>query len=201
MVAAIEPLELGSVTHQRGTVTTLNAIAASSPWNVEEMLGYQRGRLSDGYAILLLKQTLTTGDFTFAGNTLRSGGKIGLPASDPSADRERVTIHDIVMNREGAERYRKLQLYALSQINLTGDRRIIRVYPFRRHDPDLAPNRQYPMGGGALQWELKIPKTFLVGMVVGKDKIARTAEPFEASFGEKVKYDDRARIYRYLESA
>jgi len=86
-------------------------------------------------------------------------------------------------------------------VTLTGPERIAKVVPVRRHDRSITPDKQYPMGGGGLQWTLLEPgKQFLVAMHVAPDGIA-TLPGFKVKLGPNAAYDARARVMRYLESA
>lgn len=193
---------VGAIEKYGGNVTTLNAIAALPARRVEENLGYGRGRLSQGYCILLLKQKLTPDDFEFEGTTLRSGGRAGLPADNIAADRKRRRVHDDAMAEYGGGGYRALQTRALLTIPLTGASRIAKVLPTIRHNDRLTPSEQYPMGGGFLQWTLKRPCDFLVAAFVDETGFAHTKDlSLSLRDDEPHVVDNRMRIFRYLESA
>ena len=182
-----------------GDVTKLGAINAKAPPLVEEMLGYGAGRLARGYWICLLSGRLTPGDFELGGNTLRSGGKLGLPQQSREADDRRVRVHKQILEEYGAAGYVALQNSALRDITATGPHRIAKVVPVQRHSDDSTPADQYPMGGGALQWTLLAPgKLFLVAAFVDAQAQAHTPG-FTVGIAPAAPYDGRARLLRYLQ--
>ncbi len=196
-------LTIGAQRPFTGDVTTLIWIGARPPRDIEAGLGYGPGRLARGYYILLLKQPLSPADFNFAGTTMRSGGRVGLPEATPRADQARARIHDQVMSERGAGGYAELQRAALRQIAYTGPRRIAKVLPVIDHDEAMSPKAQYPMGGGGLQWRLVQPCNFLIACFVGPDLLARTrgfSVNLAETHGARL-YENRAKLMRYLESA
>lgn len=196
-------LKVGSYEPRRGNVTTLEWINAKPAADVEKSLGYGVGRLSAGYFLLLLVETLKPEDFEFDGITLRSGGRLGKPADTSAADALRPKVHDQIMAERGADGYRKLQESALREVAINGPRRIAKVVPVTDHDDDMAPSKQYPMGGGGLQWRLKNKKNFFVAMFVDKDGTA-TVPGFSVSFTKGIPhqiYDAKAKVVRYLQRA
>jgi hypothetical protein len=196
-------LKVGDTSTFTGNVTTLNWIGPRPPADVEKNLGYGAGRLSAGYWLLLLVQQLTPDDFEFEGTTLRSGGRLGLPAATQAQDAARLRMHDQILAERGPAGYRALQEFALRSARITGPERIAKVLPETGHDPAMAPSQQYPMGGGGLQWTIKKsrPVRFLVAMHVDRNGLA-TTPTFTTSLapGPNV-YDHRARAMKYLEQA
>ncbi len=195
--------EVGAIEVYGGNVTTLGWIGPRSAADIEERLGYRAGRLSRGYWILALKQRLQPDDFEFDGNTLNSGGRLGLPAADAIADAARRRVHAKVMDEYGAAGYRKLQQYALSTVEYYGTNRIAKLLPVTRHDEDMSPALQYPIGGGGLQWKLKHKVGFLVACFVDDRGTARTPA-FSVDLMEphgSRRYDNRARLMNYLATA
>src|SRR4051812_15492654 len=100
---------VGTLLPLSGDVTTLNWIAPSKPTTVEAKLGFGHGRLAKGYWIAVLKERLDPGDFEFAGTTMRSGGRFGLPMPTYAADILRPKVHDQIMATRGAQGYDNLQ--------------------------------------------------------------------------------------------
>jgi hypothetical protein len=182
----------------------LNWIGPRPPAAVERALGFQAGRLIAGYWLLLLKELLRPDDFEFAGTTLRSGGRSGLPAANAAADALRARVHDQVRIERGGAGYEALQRKVLSSVAISGPQRIAKVIAARQHDPALAPDLQYPPGGGALQWKLVKKKSFLVAMEVRSDGTAITPA-FTVSLAEGQPgpqlYANRRRIAQYLAAA
>lgn len=198
-------LTIGELRGFTGNVTTLNWIGPRPAEEVERNLGFGPGRLSRGYWVILLKQALKPIDFEFDGNTLRSGGRFGLPATTATADSARMRVHDDIRNRLGQAGYLALQERALQLIQRTGPERIAKVIPVAPHDSNMAPSDQYPMGGGGLQWAIKKdrPCLFLVAMHVDRSGTATTPDfsvSLEAGNSEAL-YANRVKIRKYLETA
>ena len=175
-------LSVGELRPFSGNVTTLNWIGVRPADVVERNLGYGPGRLAAGYWVLLLKQQLKPADFEFDGTTLRSGGRLGLPAATGASDAARQRIHDQLMSQRGAAGYADLQQRVLRGLRLKGSDRIAKVIPVTPHDSAMSPADQYPMGGGGLQWTIKRdrPCNFLVAMQVDRNGTARCPD-FEVS--------------------
>jgi hypothetical protein len=188
----------------QGDVTTLNWLGPRPPASLAQNLGFNPARLAAGYWMVLLYSPLNVGDFEFSGTTLRSGGRLGLPAATGAADKLRPRVHDQIMAERGADGYKKLQAQVLSSVTITGPNRIAKVIPETRHDASAAPNIQYPMGGGGLQWTLIKKKRFLIALHVGPDGMATTPR-FAVSLAEtqpfQQLYDNRFKIAQYLASA
>jgi hypothetical protein len=197
-------LKVGSSEHIQGDVTTLNWIGPRPPAAVERALGFRAGRLAAGYWVLLLKEPLRPDDFVFAGTTLRSGGRYGLPAGNAAADALRVRVNDRLRIERGTVGYEALQRKVLASAAISGLQRIAKVIAVTPHDPSLAPDLQYPPGGGGLQWKLVKKKRFLVAMEVQPDGTA-VAPAFTVSLAEGQTglqlYANRQRIAQYLAAA
>ncbi|MFY7834676.1 MAG: hypothetical protein ACOVQ0_00160 [Novosphingobium sp.] len=194
-------LMVGTTGRFHGNVTTLNWIGTKPPAAVEASLGYGSGRLSAGYNILVLKEALTALDFEFDGTTLRSGGRMGLPANTISEDERRKRVHDAMIKEYGEAGYRQLQHKALASAQLTGPNRIAKVLPRMPHDSDMAPSHQYPMGGGGLQWKLLRPgKIFVVALFVRADGIAELPGR-NVDIRQTAPYENRRDVMQYLQMA
>jgi hypothetical protein len=155
--------------------------------------------------VLLLKQQLKPGDFEFDGTTLRSGGRLGLPAATGASDAARMRVHDQIMSQRGAAGYAELQQRILRGVRLYGPDRIAKVIPVTSHDSAMSPAAQYPMGGGGLQWTIKRdrPCNFLVAMQVDPNGTARCSD-FEVSLtsgGFDQLQASRRKMREYLEMA
>jgi hypothetical protein len=183
-----------------GDITSNTWVGARDGAPLERSLGFAPGRLAAGWSVLVLKEPPLPEDFRFAGLTLRSGGRAGLPAADALIDRSRRHVSDEIIAERGAAGYRKLQQWALGHIHVTGDDRLVKVMPVTAHDPDMAPSAQYPMGGGGLQWTLVRPKRFLVAMTVDGFGVARIPG-FCTLLHAHMPYDDRARLARHIRGA
>ena len=137
---------LGARVHLAGDVTTLQAIGARSAQTLEKSLGFGHGRLAQGWSVLVLKQQLQPADFEFGGLTLRSGGRLGLPAQNPLSDVARPRVHDAILHERGRKGYTDLQKLTLRNIPEKGSQRLAKVIPTIRHSDKLPPHKQYPMG-------------------------------------------------------
>jgi hypothetical protein len=197
---------VGTLLALSGDVTTLNWIGPRPPRDVEINLGFGAGRLAQGYWIAVLKEPLLPDDFVFGGTTMRSGGRFGLPASNAADDALRPRVHDQVMAERGPAGYHQLQMRALASVAIAGPNRIAKVLPVTPHDPALAPDLQYPMGGGGLQWTIDRAhkKNFLIALHVDPAGMA-DAGAFRVSLADgqpfQQLYDARARVARHLASA
>jgi hypothetical protein len=166
---------VGETDEFSGDVTTLNLIGPRPPAAIEKSLGFQAGRLAEGYWVVVLCDPLTPGDFQFSGTPMRSGGRLGLPAATAAADRLRPRVHDQILGERGTAGYEALQRQVLRTAMTFGPHRIAKVIPATRHSSTAAPSDQYPMGGSAgLQWTLVRKKKFLIAMQVGPDNTATT---------------------------
>lgn|GEM_PF-930276 len=158
MSLAKDELPVGQMTRFfAGNVSQLHAIILADNGRTEANIGYHHGRLSQGFKLLVLKVLPRPENFEFHGTTLRSGGRAGLPQSTEKADKARESVHDSILAERGPDGYRDLQTRALSLATVTGPNRLVKVLPTARHDDDMEPSRQYPAGGGFLQWNLKQP--------------------------------------------
>lgn len=191
---------VGSLINLRGDITTNTWVGARSARALEQSLGYGPGRLAAGWSILVMREKLAPSDFKFAGLTLRSGGRYGLPANDAAADKLRPHVYDEMLREYGADHVEKLKAKFLAQAAYQGPNRIVKVLPVTRHSDAIPPNEQYPMGAGGGQWTLMRACSFLVAVQVDNNGIARTPS-FSVFLGESAAYDDRAKLNRYIESA
>jgi hypothetical protein len=156
-----KPLKPGDTFKRTGCVTRLISVINQPPAELARRLGYNPGRLSAGWALLLLKEQLKAGDFRFAGYTHFSGGRIGHPALGDS----RTAVHDdlgalLANPNDFAARF------AQSSMPLSGSERIVKIIPLSDPDPALSDADLYPVGSGIPQWILIEPKLFLVSVVV-----------------------------------
>jgi hypothetical protein len=193
-------LVLGATVERAGDVTKNRFVGARCARDVERSLGFAPGRLSKGWAVLLLLDALSPADFIFSGTTLRSGGRLGLPGESKEADLQRKHVTAAMLEERSVLDYVGMQKRALASVTPRGQDRIVKVVPVIAHDEDAAPNMQYPPGGGGLQWTLERRKRFLVAMTVSADEIA-TIPGFSAFIGPSAPYDARARIARWLDQA
>ena len=195
------PLTLGNTETISGDVTTLQWIKPGYEGDIERALGYHPGKLAQGYYILLLTRKPQPAEFEFSGTTLRSGGRAGLPAASDALDALRPKVHAEMQVKYGAAGYTDLQTNVLKTITIKGDQRICKVLPDLRHNPGMAPNDQYPMGGGGLQWTLKKPGIpFLVAVRVNANGTADMPMGVSVDLA-KGGYEARAKLRQYMTRA
>lgn len=194
-------LIVGDTKSLTGNVTTLNWIGARAPGEIERSLGYAPGRLREGYVIALLVDSFSASDFEFDGTTLRSGGRLGKPYSTEKADALRPRVHQTILDERGKRGYEELQLAAIKNAKLTGEDRIAKIVPMVGHNTNMAPNVQYPMGAGGLQWKILPPgKGFLIAAFVDQTAHAHTTG-FSVFIGIGAPYENRAKLMRFLREA
>jgi hypothetical protein len=158
MAARLQP---GDTPRCRGYVTTLISVINRPSDELERRLGYNSGRLAQGWALLLLKQSVTGGEFEFAGYTHLSGGRIGNPHLGNSRPRVQDDLQTMLADPSGfATRF------AQNNFVLSGPNRIVKIIPTGTADPALSEPDQYPVGTGIPQWILTREKLFLVAVVV-----------------------------------
>lgn len=197
---------VGTTGRYSGDITKLNAIGGPRPpADIERMLGYRSGRLARGYYLLLLTQPLGVDDFDFAGTTLRSGGREGLPAATINADSTRRHVSDRMRQEQGDLEYLRKKRFFLDRVQLKGPERLAKIFPVEGHGDNFSPAVEYPMGGGGLQWTIRDrPKIFLIAMQVTPELQAITAK-FSVSLAPNQPYqqlyDSRAKIARHLAEA
>ncbi|PZW49159.1 hypothetical protein C8P66_103185 [Humitalea rosea] len=191
-------MQPGDTSMQKGNVTKLQRIGARSGADLEAELGFQPGRLRNGYLFLVLIQPLTAVDFDFAGITLRSGGRLGNPAATKAEDELRRHVSEQMRLEYGIATYIEMKERALGSISATGPNRIIKILPSIRNDPGMSPRDQYPPGGGGLQWTLLNPCKFLVALEVTATGFAK-AQGASWRIGPGSSYEERHQINAYLE--
>jgi hypothetical protein len=192
---------VGEIVSERGSITTLNCVKPGAERSTEAALGFHPGRLSMGYQIGFPLRLPRPKEFQFDGTTLRSDGRLGLPLADHKADKDRVRVHQKILDEHNDDGYESMQLDALAKTPLRGANRICKVFPVMPHSATMPPSVQYPMGGGFLQWRI-IAETglkFKIAVDVAADGVAHTPEfSVDLIHGG---YDARARLRRYMEGA
>lgn len=195
-------LMLGAMTPAiSGNITQLKAIILADFRRTETNIGYHAGRLTQGYKLLLLKRLPEPKDFELHGNTMRSGGKFGLPGSTDAEDAGRGSVHDSILGQRGQDGYRDFQELALDFTAVSGSDRLVKILPTTRHDSAMSPSDQYPMGGGFLQWDLKKPGLpFLFAAEFMSNGNVRTKDhTFQINSGNFLKdYPEREKLQKFL---
>lgn len=187
-----------------GDITQLNALILASSVRTAANLGFHAHRLDAGFKILVLKRLPQTSEFQFGGNTLRSGGRYGMPAASQTADATRGRVHDSIEAERGSSGYADLQKTVLRDMQTTGPKRLVKVIPNTAHDPNMDPDKQYPIGGGFLQWTLLKPGiSFFCAAEVGAGGVAKIpGRVLNLDTGNfRADYPQRAALQTYLQSA
>ena len=195
-------LTIGQVIQSQGCVTRLLDVIGREPNELEDIIGYHRGRLAQGYYIAVLKDRLLPGEFEFAGYTHLSGGKIGAPDPQKRPD-TRPGVHQTLAGQVGAGGIAKLQQQTVASIPTTGVERLAKVLPKIMHsaametDPNLPV--QYPVGSGIKQYILTVKKNFLIAAEVAPGG-ALSGRNFNSRIARNAPYEERVKVRRYLES-
>ncbi|MBW8269345.1 hypothetical protein [Caldovatus aquaticus] len=152
----------GTVLPLHGFVTRLDSVINRPGRVLEDILGYHRGRLARGWALLLLTEPLRPGDFEFAGYTRFSGGRIGHPGLGAARQTADARLRAML----GAQGYDRVKARIADGLEIRGPRRVAKILPAIGHDSGMAEPDQYPPGGGVPQWLLKEARRFIVAAVV-----------------------------------
>ena len=165
-------LVLGSTTAASGCVTRLVDIINRSPSELEDLVGYRRGRLAQGFYLLLLKHPLSAGDFEFFGYTYMSGGKIGSPSNVEAIENARPRVHDVLarsLHSAGPTVAPTIDEQFAKSIPLSGPNRYVKIVAFIGHDDHIGAADQYPaskLGIAQLNLKKAKKKDFLVAAEV-----------------------------------
>ena len=185
-----------------GDVTQLQAIAMSSPDQIARNLGIASQRFVRGYWICLLKIYHIGADFVkafkYAGNTMRSGRRMGTPEISTAKDQARPHVDDLLRKAYGEEGYRNAQIADLQRISEKGHNRLVKIVPLIRHIRSMVPAMQYPVGGAHLQWTLRQERKFICGAFVDGAGLA-TTKMFTTSIAAGAPRENFFRLERYLE--
>lgn len=199
---SIDQWKCNNTVRLRGDVTQLQAIAMATPADISKRLGLAPERLVRGYWICLLKinridEDLAK-DFIYAGTTMRSGGRMGLPAMSKTKDQERLHSDRLLQRAYGKEGYRNAQLADFQRISERGHNRLVKIVTVVRHIDTMLPAIQYPSGGAHLQWTLINPRKFICGAFVDGAGLA-TTKAFLASIAPDAPQENFFKLERYLE--
>jgi hypothetical protein len=162
-------LELGKYVRCSGCVTRLIDVVNRTPIDLEELVGFHRGRLAQGFYFLVLTDTLSAGDFEFFGYTYFSGGRIGLPSNDSTVDRARQSVHAGLAEIGGQQGVVGLAERFAKSVQPKGFQRYVKIVPVIGHDSTMGSADQYPasrLGITQLNLARSKPKLFLVGAKV-----------------------------------
>lgn len=133
-------MNLGDKTQRAGFVTRQINIQGQTLEEIENRLGFHKGRLSQGAYFLVAEELPSADGFDFAGysqvasqHTASVYGNINKP-------------NDTIMAGKKA--------MSSSQWSLKGSDRIVKVIPVTNHDNNMSDDTQYPPGSGIQQWKL-----------------------------------------------
>lgn len=167
-------LQLGSIIQRSGDVTQLGALSGLSPAQIERRMGFDKGRLNNGWHLLVLEQSVAPGEFKWGGWTDCSGGTDPVRTEEFGGQEYRVSVQDLkrwdLYKNSGFDDSEKefakhlaLELQALNVRR--GRKRIVKVIPKIPHDNNKFWLDQYPdapRGAGMRQWTLLKRKYFRV---------------------------------------
>lgn len=119
-----------------GFVTQYKFLARRSLREIEDLLGFQSGRLVRGATFATLDRLPRIEEFETAGYSQVAGHRHVMPPDlDPIG----------------------LRKMAMSVWTTTGPDRLINVFATTRHDPSKSNDEQYPPGLGIPQWKIVAP--------------------------------------------
>lgn len=197
---------LGQNTQSRGCLTRLIDVVNRAPEELEDLVGFQRGRLALGFSFLILKEMLTVGDFEFFGYTYMSGGKLGTPSNDPAIEAARPKVQaDLAQSLDPVSMQQITQKF-VDTIQYKGPERYVKIIPTISHDPKLGPADQYPASKlGIKQLNLVKMKWFIDAAKV-QGSIWQLADGTYYDARSRPRYDlpyaadSRKRVMDYLEN-
>ncbi len=200
-------LVIGSSIKKQGCLTRLIDVVNREANLLEDLIGFNRGRLGRGFDVLVLKERLVAGDFTFFGYTYMSGGRTGLPSDHDVLENARPAVHANLINSLGEASVQKLQRSFAASMALTGHERYVKIVPFIDHDANVGAAHQYPASKlGIRQLNLTKMKSFFVAAKVS-GAIWEQANKTIIDVGTRPRYDlayaadPRKRVMDYLSTA
>ena len=129
-------MNVGDIVTVSGYITKEKFIAGRVLAEIERILGFHRGRLTEGIAVVVLTELPDAQGFDLAAYSNVAAHRYKTP--------EGLNIEKIKAN-------------AKATWATIGFERLVKVLPARRHDPNMNPDIQYPPGYGAPQWIAKVP--------------------------------------------
>ncbi|MFZ4859449.1 MAG: hypothetical protein ACOYL3_23990 [Desulfuromonadaceae bacterium] len=153
----------------KGDVTTLDSIMNLSPHDLELRLGYEQGRLSQGYFIFFLVDTVDNKEFYWGDQTIYSGRWQFIRDIEDYAQREDVLRYELLKQNnfdesKGDNAFDKFMQKQQNNLNVRqGSKRIVKIIPVISHDKNKPWYQQYP--NAALQkipqWTINKPLKFI----------------------------------------
>jgi hypothetical protein len=154
-------MNVGDKTFVSGYVSKDKFLLGHTLQEIENILGFHRGRLQQGMAVLALDRLPLENEFQLAAYSMIAEHHFAMPTD--------LNIPKIMEN-------------AAASWSLTGPDRLVKVRAFTAHDPNLDLDTQYPPGQGAPQWKLvaRIPATCVAVVTGYPDARYRLAAAFRA---------------------
>ena len=155
---------------EKGFVLKLSFIRGQSSAEIEKRIGYRPGRLSSGWALLVLLKKPEVDEFQLGGYTQLSGGMVvertrsGVPV--------KVSIDEVARADDSAADlrlgtgYAQLKRNALDAMQISGPDYIVKVMPTMPNVQSMPAEEQYPPGSGIPQWRLTRRQPFICATVV-----------------------------------
>lgn len=150
-----ERFTIGATVLRRGYVTKAMVLRMKSAERLEQELGYQRGRLADGWHLLFLLNLPTADQFEYRGYTQMSGGVSMWHVASPTDRRN----SEQRLEDEGFDLAALKARTLASTFTLQGPDRLAKVVPVRD-------GLEFPPGLGQAQWELTALLPFRVAALV-----------------------------------
>lgn len=152
-----QTLTVGMPVTMRGFVTKASILRGKPADRLEQELGFQAGRLADGWHLLFLLRKPTADEFQYRGYTQMSGGvAMGHLAAPPDPRNAEQRLRD-----DGVDLAALKANTIATVFTLQGPDRLAKVAPVRD-------GLDYPPGLGQPQWELTAALPFTVAAFVGK---------------------------------
>lgn len=128
-------MKVGDSDFVAGYITKDKFVLGRTLQELEDILGFQRGRFGKGIYVLALDRLPVPGEFQLAAYSMIAEHRFQMP---PGLDADKIA-------RNAAETFA-----------LEGPERLVKIRAVQTHDPALDPDVQYPPGQGAPQWKLTV---------------------------------------------
>lgn len=152
-------LTVGQADYFRGFFTRALHLRGKPAIELEDILGFERGRLGQGWWLLFMLELPGPHDFEFRGYTQMSGGiEQGHLASPPDRRTAEERVKDLGHSDASMAAFKRR--FVADNFVLHGPYRLAKLLP-------KAGGAGYPPGRGIPQWELTAKRRFLVAAEVG----------------------------------
>jgi hypothetical protein len=126
-------MRVGDLVRVSGYVTKDKFINGRTLMEIEDILGYRRGRFAMGVVVLRPNRLPLASEFVLAAYSMVAEHHYSQPSG---------------LNID------KLKQLAIASWAHSGPESLVKVWPNIPHNPGLEPDMQYPPGRGAPQWKL-----------------------------------------------